>query len=1249
MTNVERNTHNQASKNNRNRVNDTKGTACLSVVQINLHKDKRAWPNLVSYIIGKKLPVILAQEPYTKPNNRIPSVHKDLIAFYHRSDERPRASIHVHKKLKDSTWELSQFTTKDLVAIKIRTERNKELILASAYMDGSGNFPCPPNDIKPLVSFAKQQNLPLIIGSDVNARHFLWGNTDANNRGEELLDYLTSEDLTWSNFGSAPTFDNNRWQSIIDLTIVNKLGESMVRNWHVSSEPSLSDHKFIFFDVQHLIKVAEPKRLSKNTNWEEYNKLLSTDENLKDITRNPPDSPITLDIAANKLKRSITAAYEASCPVTYIPNSLKDPPWLTREIKEARGEMRSKLMKARASKLTKDWKAYRLQAASYKKNLTKTKRQSWKNFVADTDSVDAKARLTKILKADSSKQTHIQSVYREDGSITKTPTETLERLTEVHFGPTDLNAPTPDDQPEVTVETDDTTTNRVYSEDRLRRAMKLFAPNKAPGLDGIQPILIQQGWEHLHEPISTIMRISHKLGHVPACWRESKGIFLPKPGKPDYLQPKAYRVITLTPTLLKLQERAILWHMQEDLKMNTLISERQYGFKRGSSTTTALHKVVHRIEKAISSKGFALGAFLDIEGAFDNLTFKAIREALVKCKLDDTITKWIMDMICNRYVTVEVKNHQKRIKIQRGCPQGGILSPFLWNLVINDLLKHAQENNIGNLQAFADDLLSLVAGSDTGTIRDITQRTLRVIEEWCQARGLKVSVLKTKLVMFTWNTKWKLSKAIKLDGVPLQLSQTVKFLGITLDHKLCFKQHITNITKKATTILMQCRQAVGPTWGMTPQTCRWIYTAVVRPILTYGVTTWVRGLNTQENQQLLGRVQRRALIMATGALPSTANITLNKLNNLPHIVDYLGGEAVNNALRLDAYGDWTKEILPNLRGTILAHATIIDKGIKKLELPKGEYDLMKPRLTLDRNFSAEIPDRVNLESIIEKHKNSLTCYTDGSKSEDGTGFGYLVARGNNILVDHYGKLPDYCTVYQAELTAIQTAVECLLSEQTRNESIVILTDSQAALQQLLATTSKSKTATHCTEVLQRLGVRNEVKLFWIPGHKGYWGNEEADKLAKRGAKEGEPFKGYLPHSYLKARIKHNTQKVFTEQWATKAPRLSRLTINDDKIKEFLKLNRRKTRMAIQILSGHATLNYHLHKMKCVSSPTCPNCGDDKETVEHFIGVCPYYAQKRGEIFNEYYLTLTEITKQHSIRQILKFVEATKRLDEHNPP
>ena len=112
----------------------------------------------------------------------------------------------------------------------------------------------------------------------------------------------------------------------------------------------------------------------------------------------------------------------------------------------------------------------------------------------------------------------------------------------------------------------------------------------------------------------------------------------------------------------------------------------------------------------------------------------------------------------------------------------------------------------------------------------------------------------------------------------------------------------------------------------------------------------------------------------------------------------------------------------------------------------------------------------------------------------------------------------------------------------------------------------------------------------------------------------------------------------------KGPRFSRLTINDEKIKEFTKLNRHKTRLAIQILSGHAALNYHLHKMKLADSPNCPNCGAEEVTVSHFLRVCPYYARKRGEVFQDYYFSATDITSQHSLTRIIKFVEDTKRLD-----
>ena len=59
--------------------------------------------------------------------------------------------------------------------------------------------------------------------------------------------------------------------------------------------------------------------------------------------------------------------------------------------------------------------------------------------------------------------------------------------------------------------------------------------------------------------------------------------------------PTADRTITLSPTLLKLQEKVVLWHMQHDLGMENSLSKKQFGFKKGTSTETALHKVIHKI------------------------------------------------------------------------------------------------------------------------------------------------------------------------------------------------------------------------------------------------------------------------------------------------------------------------------------------------------------------------------------------------------------------------------------------------------------------------------------------------------------------------------------------------------------------------------------------------------------------------------------------------------------------------------
>ena len=234
-------------------------------------------------------------------------------------------------------------------------------------------------------------------------------------------------------------------------------------------------------------------------------------------------------------------------------------------------------------------------------------------------------------------------------------------------------------------------------------------------------------------------------------------------------------------------------------------------------------------------------------------------------------------MVKYRYLTVTHKDITKRIRIRRGCPQGGILSPFLWNLVVDDLLKFSAKEIPGYLQAFADDLVTLAEGSDTGVIWQRTQKTINTIEKWCDTKGLNISALKTKIVMFTWNPNrnWTM-RPISVGGSTISLSKTVKFLGVTLDNKLNYNTHIYTVTQ----------------YGSDHKT-------VIRPILSYSATGWVRALDN--NNKKLERVQALALRIMTGAFPSTPFNSLNHLMQTPHIGCYLKGEAAKGAARLKDY------------------------------------------------------------------------------------------------------------------------------------------------------------------------------------------------------------------------------------------------------------------------------------------------------------------------------------------------------------
>ena len=115
-------------------------------------------------------------------------------------------------------------------------------------------------------------------------------------------------------------------------------------------------------------------------------------------------------------------------------------------------------------------------------------------------------------------------------------------------------------------------------------------------------------------------------------------------------------------------------------------------------------------------------------------SFKTITDSLSEFNLPQLIVRWINAMLRSRTVTVTVQGISVSKRVKKGCPQGGIMSPLFWNLVINSLILLINSTPADS-EGFADDVNFLIRGIDIDTIIDICQQCLDKISEWGLKKG----------------------------------------------------------------------------------------------------------------------------------------------------------------------------------------------------------------------------------------------------------------------------------------------------------------------------------------------------------------------------------------------------------------------------------------------------------------------------------------------------------------------------------
>ena len=237
--------------------------------------------------------------------------------------------------------------------------------------------------------------------------------------------------------------------------------------------------------------------------------------------------------------------------------------------------------------------------------------------------------------------------------------------------------------------------------------------------------------------------------------------------------------------------------------------------------------------------------------------------------------KWLSDFLFNRTARVKVDGTiSRQVKLREGVPQGGVVSPALFLVYINDITTTVPRRVSNTLHA--DDFAVWCAEEHTTTAVHRIQNTINEVCSWTESWALQLNTTKTVSTLFTLSTA-KEKVSLRLNKQPVPQVETPTFLGVPLDTRLTWKPHLEAVEAKATRKLAIMKKLTETTWGANSDILKQVYTGAVRPVVEYASTIWDTASKT--NKSKLDRVQNMGLRIILGATRSTPMQKMEKTTN----------------------------------------------------------------------------------------------------------------------------------------------------------------------------------------------------------------------------------------------------------------------------------------------------------------------------------------------------------------------------------
>ena len=306
-----------------------------------------------------------------------------------------------------------------------------------------------------------------------------------------------------------------------------------------------------------------------------------------------------------------------------------------------------------------------------------------------------------------------------------------------------------------------------------------------------------------------------------------------------------YRPVSILSNVSKIYELCI--YDQLSKYFDGILSDFQFGFRKGFSAQQCLIALIELWKKSVDNKE-AFGALMtDLSKAFDCVDHDLLIAKLSAYGLNFRSLKLVYNYLNDRKQRVKVNNSYSSLKcIRFGVPQGSVLGPLLFNVYICDLFYIIKDWKVAN---YADDTTPYVVCKNMTDVIHSLENCATLLFEWFENNNMKANSDKSHLLLST-SILWQ----AKITNDVIQNCQSEKLLGIIIDNKLNFQEHVNSLCDKAS---QKFSALARLSYYMDTNQKRRILKAFITSQFGYCPLIWMFCSRTLNNR--INRIHERAL------------------------------------------------------------------------------------------------------------------------------------------------------------------------------------------------------------------------------------------------------------------------------------------------------------------------------------------------------------------------------------------------------